>query len=432
MPVRRIEPDAGYAKLFDLLKPELSGDSEARAQHFRRFQELGFPNQRAEAWKYTSVKALAERAPSASRNIEVTREQVEPYVLGGDVWRMVFVNGVHVPALGNQVALPAGVAITSAEAAQAVDDEHGSAAQSLRALTALNAAFTRGGARIDVADGVIVEPFVQLLFVQVGDAAAMANPYNVVRVGAGAKLRMAETHVALADGGFTNLVNHFVVDDEGELVVDKLQLGRPGSALIGQSAMRIGREARLAQTTVTCGGALVRNESVAKIDGTEADLDLNGVYVPTAGEQVDTSIRIEHNAPNCESNQFYKGILGAGGHGVFAGKIFVDQVAQKTNAYQQNDNLMLSRDAEIDTKPELEIYADDVKCSHGATVGELDATGLFYLRSRGIERSTAEAILTFAFAGEVVERLTHEDSKHHARQAILDRLDGGDKLKELV
>jgi Fe-S cluster assembly protein SufD len=432
MPVRRIEPAADYTRLFDQVKGELAGDAELRNQSFARFQELGFPNQRAEAWKYTNLKALAETAPAAPAPVAVTLTDLEPYLLTGDVKRLVFVNGFLAADLSDCEGLPAGLTVASFDERVSHEGALLADAGAERSLTALNAAMAHGGAVVEVADGTDVTTTLQLVFVQAGDAAAMANPRNVVRVGAGAKLTMAETHVALADTGVLNMVNSFDVAEAGELTIDKLQFGRGRSVSIGQSVMRVAQEGRLAQTTVTAGGALVRNETFARLEGPKADLDLNGAYIPVKGEHVDTSIRIEHRAPDCPSNQFYKGILASGGHGVFAGKIFVDQAAQRTNAYQQNDNLMLARDAEIDTKPELEIYADDVKCSHGATVGELDDVGMFYLRSRGIDKETAQAILTFAFAGEVIERLAHEDSQHQARRAILARLAGGEKLGELI
>ncbi len=430
---RRIDPAPGYAALFDGVRASLPGATAARASSFARFAELGFPTTRAEAWKYTNLKPLAELAPKAPAAAAVTLADLDGYLLGGDVRRLVFVNGHLVPALSNVAGLPAGVRIETLDERVAVEPELLADVDDERSLTALNAAFAQGGAVIEVEAGADVAPVIQLVFVDAAaDAATFTNLRNRVVLGAGARLRLAETHVALGDGSVTNVVNHFAVADGADLGIDKLMFGGASGRNFGQSVMRVAQTAKLGQTTVVVGGALVRNESLAKLEGPNADLDLNGVYMPAGGEQVDTVIRIEHLAPSCESNQFYKGILSAGGHGVFAGKIFVDQAAQKTNAYQQNDNLMLSRDAELDTKPELEIYADDVKCSHGATVGELDENGLFYLRSRGIDKPTAEAILTFAFAGEVVERLHHEDSQHQARRALLTRLHGGDKLMELV
>ncbi len=327
MPVRRIEPAADYTRLFDQVKSELAGDAELRARSFARFQELGFPNQRAEAWKYTSLKSLAENAPAAPAPVAVTLADLEPYLLTGDVKRLVFVNGFLAAELSDIDGLPTGLTVASFD--ERVSHEGGLLADATaeRSLTALNAAMAHGGAVVEVADGTDVATPLQLLFVQAGDAAAMANPRNVVRVGAGAKLTMAETHVALSDTGVLNMVNSFEVGEAGELTVDKLQFGRGRSVSIGQTVMRVAQEARLAQTTVTAGGALVRNETFARLEGPKADLDLNGAYIPVKGEHVDTSIRIEHRAPDCPSNQFYKGILASGGHGVFAGKIFVDQAA---------------------------------------------------------------------------------------------------------
>ncbi len=430
---RRIDPAPGYAALFDRLAADLPGAVGGRRASFERFGRLGFPTTRAEAWKYTNLRALADLEPRAPHAVAPDLAELEPYLLTGDVRRLVFVNGRFVGSLSDMARLPSGLRVRTLAESLDGDADLPMDVDGERALTALNAALVQDGAVIEVEAEAEIAPAVQLLFVDAGnDADTLTNVRNRVVLGAGARLRMAETHLALGGGGIVNVVNDFAVAEGAELAIDKLMFGAAASRSFGQSVMRVAKAAKLGQTTIVAGGSLVRNESLAKLEGPNADLDLNGAYMPAKSEQVDTVIRVEHLAPNCESNQFYKGILAAGGHGVFAGKIFVDQVAQKTNAYQQNDNLMLSRDAEIDTKPELEIYADDVKCSHGATVGELDEQALFYLRSRGIDRQTAATILTFAFAGEVVERLHHEDSRHQARRALLGRLEGGEQLMELV
>jgi Fe-S cluster assembly protein SufD len=196
--------------------------------------------------------------------------------------------------------------------------------------------------------------------------------------------------------------------------------------------VRLAEGARLVQTVATLGGGLVRNETEARIEGSGVDCLLNGVYLARGREHVDNLIRVHHVAPGSHSNQFYKGVIDGRAHAVFAGKIIVHKDAQKTNAYQKNDNLLLSDDAEIDTKPELEIYADDVKCSHGATSGDLDPLALFYLRSRGLPRAQAESVLTFAFAAEVIGRFADETVRHQVRRAALTRLPGGAGLEELV
>ncbi|MEO1092497.1 MAG: Fe-S cluster assembly protein SufD [Pseudomonadota bacterium] len=433
MPIRHFDPAPGYAELFQAMRGALPGPADLRQESFERFAELGFPNLRAEAWKYTNLKPVAELAPSAPRPASLTVQDVADVFIGGDdVHRLVFVNGHLAKDLSSPVPVPAGLSITTLAEGLAVDPALLAEPQTDRALTALNAALAEGGAVIEVAAGTDVQPLVQLVFVTVGDGTTLTNVRNRVVLGAGARLRMAETHLAIGDGGVANIVNTITVGEGGSLDVDKLELGVGTSTLLAHTRARLARQARFSKTTVCVGGGLVRNETHAHLDGSEADLHLNGVYAPAAGEHVDTAIRVDHRAPNCESNQFYKGILAAGGHGVFAGKIFVDQVAQQTNAYQQNDNLMLARDAELDTKPELEIYADDVKCSHGATVGELDEASLFYLRSRGLDQAKARSLLTFAFAGEIIEKLVHEDSQHQARRALLGRLPGGHDLMELV
>ncbi|MGF1474902.1 MAG: Fe-S cluster assembly protein SufD [Geminicoccaceae bacterium] len=431
--IRRFEPSDGYPKLFQSLEGELRGAATLRREKFARFTELGFPNQRVEDWKYTGLSALAKLQPTRPAQVPVAYDAVEPYFLSDDdALRLVFVNGHLVSSLSATEHRIEGLSIRSLPDMVPEDQDILVDNDRERSLTALNAALAHGGAVIKLAAGVNVEPVIQLLFVSTGGPSAIASPRNHFELGDGASLKLAETHVALDGAGVTNLVNRCRLGDRADLIHDRLQLGAESSTLIGKTYVNIGVSARLRQTLATFGGALVRNETLGRIDGAEAELTLNGVYSPTGNEHVDNQIRIEHRAPNCESNQFYKGIMMGRSHAVFAGKILVEQAAQKTDAYQQNNNLLLSRDAEIDTKPELEIYADDVKCSHGATASDLDADGLFYLRSRGIDEPTARSLLTYAYASEVLERFDNEDVKHQARRALFNILPGGDRLMELV
>ena len=203
-------------------------------------------------------------------------------------------------------------------------------------------------------------------------------------------------------------------------------------SLIGRTTYRIAADARLTQSLATLGGGLVRNETEALVDGSGIELQLNGLYLTRGRQHVDNTIRVDHAKPGSVSDQFYKGVLDGEAHAVFAGKIVVRRDAQKTNAYQANNNLLLSPDVEIDTKPELEIFADDVKCSHGATAGELDERELFYLRSRGLDPATARSMLTFAFADEVLERFANPAIAAQARRELLRWLPGGAQLGELA
>jgi Fe-S cluster assembly protein SufD len=290
------------------------------------------------------------------------------------------------------------------------------------------------GCLIRLADAVGLERPVQLLFVAINqDRPVLINPRNVVIVGDGARLSLIESHVLLGTGGsLTNLVNHIVIGKGGELRHDRLQIGAAEGTLIGKTHYDASAGARLTQTLATLGGALVRNEVQAVVQGSGIEAQLNGIYFTRERQHVDNNILVDHAAPGSVSDQFYKGILDGHSQAVFAGKIVVRRDAQKTNAYQANNNLLLSPDAEIDTKPELEIFADDVKCSHGATAGELDERELFYLRSRGLDPATARSLLTFAFAGEVLERFASPAIARQARTTLLRSLPGGAGLEELA
>ena len=261
----------------------------------------------------------------------------------------------------------------------------------------------------------------------------MINPRNLVIVGDGARLELIESHVVLgaAAGTLTNLVNHVAVGKGAELRHDRLQMGEAIGTLIGKTHYEVAADARLTQTLATFGGALVRNEIGAVMQGAGIEAGFNGMYFTRGRQHVDNNILVDHAAPGSVSDQFYKGILDGQSRAVFAGKIIVRRAAQKTNAYQANNNLLLSPDAEIDTKPELEIFADDVKCSHGATAGELDEHELFYLRSRGLDPATARSVLTFAFAGAVLERFANPGAARQAKAALLQGLPGGAALEEL-
>jgi Fe-S cluster assembly protein SufD len=301
-------------------------------------------------------------------------------------------------------------------------------------FNALNDAFVADGCVIRLPDGAVLEQPAQLLFVSIGgEAPTLINSRNVVIMGDGTRLNLVESHVIL--GGrhsLTNLINHVVVGRGAELRHDRLQIGATEGVLVGRTRYDISADARLTQSLATIGGALVRNEIHASMQGSGIEATLNGIYFTRDRQHVDNHILVDHAAPGSVSEQFYKGILDDSSQAVFAGRIVVRREAQKTNAYQRNNNLLLSPDAEIDTKPELEIFADDVKCSHGATAGELDERELFYLRSRGLDVATARSVLTFAFAGEVLERFGHPAIARQAKAGLLSRLPGGAALGELA
>lgn len=438
---RAIEPVPAFAEAFAQARGRLPGEGEIRqlrSESLERFLAAGIPTPRVEAWKYTNVARIANQPMALAPKAGVGLNDVAALTAGGPkARRLIFVNGHVMPELCHVESLPAGARVMSlGRALQQMPDRVRAAleeAQDDRSFTALNTAFAASGAWIELGEGVTLGEPLQLLFITVGQpAAVMSHPRNVIRLGAGARLSLIESHVGIGDGHcLTNLVSQIRVGEEAVLEHDRLELQRDGTSHIGKSFIDLGPRARYRQTVATLGGALVRNESEVRLLGEGIECLLNGTYMPQGREQVDNLIRVHHLKPNCHSDQFYKGVVDDEAHAVFAGKIIVHRDAQKTNAFQKNDNLLLSDEAEVDTKPELEIYADDVKCSHGATVGDLDPRSLFYLRSRGLDRRSAESLLIFAFAAEVIARFADPTVQRQARHAVAERLAGGAALREL-
>lgn len=441
---RTIEPAPTYGRAFDAVRDRLPGAklpalADWRRASFARFAEQGIPTTRSEAWKYTNITRLAAAPLALAPKPVIRLEAIAPHLAGGPrARRLIFVNGHVMPELSHVESLPTGVRICSlARALEAEPERVAGVLQDVeddRSFTALNAAFAGAGSWIEVADGVTVDEPLQLLFLTLGHAEPfMSHPRSVIRLGRDARLRVIESHVGLGDGqSLTNLVAQIDLGPGAVLEQDRIEQVGAEATHIGKSYIRLAEGAKLAQTVATMGGGLVRNETEARIVGSGVECLLNGVYLARGKEHVDNLIRVHHMAPGSHSDQFYKGVIDERAHAVFAGKIIVHKDAQKTNAYQKNDNLLLSDDAEIDTKPELEIYADDVKCSHGATSGDLDPLALFYLRSRGLSKATAASVLTFAFAAEVIERFADETVRHLVREMALARLPGGAELMELA
>ena len=297
----------------------------------------------------------------------------------------------------------------------------------------LNAAFADCGAVIKIDAGHELDDPIELLFVSTDDRAErMINPRILIELGDGASLDLIETHLFGEQSSLlTNLVTRCTIGEGAKLRHDRLQIGDTGGRFIGRFDCDIGSGASLVQTLATLGGGFVRNEIAARLNGTGIEAQFNGLYLTRTGQHIDNMLQIDHTAPGSVSDQYYKGVLDGRARAAFAGKIHVHQAAQQTNAYQTNNNLLLSADAEINTKPELEIYADDVKCSHGATAGELDERELFYLRSRGLDPKPARTMLTFAFADEVLERFASPHLLGMAKRDMLRWLPGGDILADM-
>ncbi len=444
MSTRHVPPVPAFADLFASKRTALPGSGTAvldqwRDARFSRFAKTGFPTQRVEQWKYTNLPKAANVAMGLASRPEIRLDDVQRFFAGGPLaWRLIFVNGHLAHELSHAGGVPDGVVIKGID--QLLRDEpervvaaFGQTSES-NSLAELNAAFLASGAWIEVPDDVQVDRPIQLLFLTLGESGAvMTHPRIVLKLGRRASAHLIESHVGVRDGHcLTNLVADYEIGDEARLVHDRLQLGAAGTSFVGLNRIRVGARAELKQTLATLGGDLVRNETDMHLVGSFVEAQLNGVYMPIGSEHVDNVIRVHHEQPDGHSDQFYKGVALDRAKAAFAGKIFVYKDAQRTNAFQQNSNMLLSDDAEIDSKPELEIYADDVKCSHGATCGELDAVALFYLRSRGLSRAEAESLLTYAFAAEVIERFADPTVVKLAQEYLIARTPGAANLTDML
>ncbi|MFB3915910.1 MAG: Fe-S cluster assembly protein SufD [Terriglobales bacterium] len=412
------EQRAKYLESFDDLLKRSAGPGwlrSLREEAYAQFSQLGFPTLRTEDWRFTSVAAIAEKSftPAAEGRGQLSARALKPFRVGGLGAQLVFVNGRFARELSVLGSLPHGVkagSLAQAIATQAdVVESHLGRYAEFRddAFTALNTAFIQDGAFINVPRGTIVEHPIAVLFVSIGDAGPqMVHPRNLIIVGEDSQVSVIEDYVSINTGVFFgNIVTELVAGDAA--VVSHYMLEREDEQAYNISTLRThqGRSANLASHSVLLGGALVRNNVHPVLAGEGGDCLINGLFIGRNRQHMDNYMKVEHASPHCGSRQFYNGILDDYARGVFHGRIIVHKDAQKTDAKQTNRNLLLSDNAQIDTKPQLEIYADDVKCTHGATIGQISEEALFYMRSRGLEEKQARALLLFAFASESLERM---------------------------
>ena len=406
--------------------------ADLQAQGFSRFSALGFPTTKLERWRFTNVSAIASSDFALGEAEEVESSAVTSYELEGVVGpQLVFVNGHFTAELSRTNDLPAGVEIGSlAEALTSKPEtvlEHlGSLAQfNSQPFIALNTAFLHDGAIVHVSDHAIIEMPLHLLFLTTDAPDQMNHPRVLVIAGENSQVRVVESYAGLGNARyFTNAVTEVVVRDSA--VVDHYKLIRDSGAAyhVGSTHVRLGRSSSFSSHSITLGGELVCNDVDAELMGEGGDCTLNGLYLVDARRLVDNHTTIRHMNPHCTSHELYKGILNDEARGVFNGKIIVAIDAQKTDAKQTNKALLLSEDAQINTKPELEIFADDVKCTHGATVGQLDEDALFYLRSRGLELDQARSVLIHAFASDLLQRITIDSIRSQLDAILLQQLRG--------
>jgi Fe-S cluster assembly protein SufD len=399
-----------------------------RQQGMARFQALGFPTMKNEDWHFTSVAPIAERTfrPAAAGGT-IEKTDIDRFNFGESGWNtLVFVNGAFSKDLSSSAALGNKVRVTSLassiKAGTAGIDRHVGkiATYEQHAFTALNTAFMNDGAFIEIGAEAVVEQPIHLLFFS--DAEGVSHPRNLIVTARHSRATVIESYVSLGNSAyFTNAVTEISLGEGSHLDHYKLQRESESAFHVGTVQVRQERDSQLHSFSLAVGGSLARTNIYTSLDGDAATCTLNGLYLTDGAQHVDNQTSIEHIAPNCPSHELYKGVLDGRSHGVFNGKVYVHPEAQKTDGKQSNNNLLLSPTARVDTKPQLEIFADDVKCTHGATVGRLDELAMFYLNSRGIGPETARILLTYAFAADVLETIELEPLRVQLEKMVLAR-----------
>jgi len=407
-----------------------------RREGIARFADVGFPGAKDEEWRFTPVGPIARTpfAPARPPAIPVARADLDPYLFGHPEWAtLVFVNGQFAPALSTRPTLPGGAEVLTLAEAMATRAELVEAHLGKHALAdttpfaALNQAFVADGAVVHVPAGVELANPIHLVFVASGDAAGtVTHPRNLLVVERGARAAVVESYVSLGDGTyFTNTVTEGSLGRGAWLEHARIQRESEAAYHIGYSHIDQDQDSHYRSFTLAMGALLARHNLHARLGAPHVETLMYGLAL-TRGEQLaDNHTAIFHDHPNCNSWEVYKSVLDDKSRGVFNGKVFVTPEAQKTDAKQTNRNLLLSPDAKVDTKPQLEIFADDVKCTHGATVGQIDEIAYFYCQSRGIPRERAQTMLTCAFAAEVVDEIAIQPVREYLTALVTQRL-GGD------
>jgi len=401
--------------------------AKTRDSALATFERLGFPTTKLEEWRFTPIGPITEKHFTlAVDGIEAAKGLTTP--LATDAAFAVCVNGRFVPALSSLAALPKGVQVQSLEAVLAsnpalVEPYLTKVAKTdQQTFTALNTAFLRDGVVISLAPHVVVEHPIEVIFAAVADGKpTVCHPRFLIVAGEGSQARIVERYVGSGQT-FTNAITEVVLG--ASAVIDHYKVQEESSDAYHLAGMYLhgARNGNFSSHSLTFGGAIVRNDVIAVLDGEGIDCTLNGLYLGGGKQLIDNHTTIDHAQPHCGSHEVYKGILADQSRAVFNGKIVVRIDAQKTDAKQTNKALLLSDDATINTKPQLEIFANDVKCTHGAAIGQLDEDAIFYLRSRGLRYNEARAMLIHAFANDILSRVKIASVREHLEATLSARL----------
>ncbi len=405
---------------------------DVRINAIKNFETKGFPTKKEEAWKYTSLNQILKNDfsvfPKQESSVEFS--DVKKYFLHEiDTYKIVFIDGVFSSFLskttheGLDVCLMSS-ALNMQKYKQNIDMFFNKIANVDESLTSLNTAFAKEGAYINIPKNKIVEKPIEILNFSTGtEVALMLQPRNLIIVGENAQVQIMERHQSLNQNPvLTNSVTEIFAEKNAIVDFYKIQNDIDTANLIDNTYVSQQQQSTVSVNTYSFGGNLTRNNLNFYHFGEHITSNLNGITIISEQQHVDHYTLVHHAQPNCESHQDYKGIFNEKSTGVFNGKIFVEKEAQKTNAFQKSNNILLSDKASINAKPQLEIFADDVKCSHGCTIGQLDETAMFYMQQRGIPKKEAKALLMYAFSNSVIQKIKIPELKNRITKIIATRL----------
>lgn len=404
---------------------------EVRSEAIKMFENQGFPSKRDEAWKYTSLNSVLKHDYSVfpkQENVLDYKEIKRYFIHDIDTYKIIFIDGKYSSQLSQTTHDGIDVCLMSAALSKPkyriLIDNYFNKAATKDSISSLNTAFSQEGAYIHIPKNKVVEKPIQIIHFSTGnESALMLQPRNLIIVDENSHVQIIERHQSLTENAvLTNSVTEIFANKRAIVDYYKIQNDKQSASLIDNTFIKQKRESHVSVHTFSFGGKLTRNNLNFYQEGERIDSTLKGVTIIGDNQHVDHNTLVHHIEPNCESHQDYKGIFADKSTGVFNGKVVVDKIAQKTNAFQANNNILLSDKASINTKPQLEIFADDVKCSHGCTIGQLDDSAMFYMRSRGIPEKEAKGLLMFAFSNNVLDSVKIPEIKQRITKIIATKL----------
>ncbi|MEP5255904.1 Fe-S cluster assembly protein SufD [Winogradskyella rapida] len=404
---------------------------DIRTEAIKTFEAEGFPTKKLEAWKYTSLNSVLKQDYSVfpKQDNEIEFKDVKKYFIHDiDAYKIIFIDGKYASHLSQTTHDGLDVCLMSAALTKpkykVIIDNYFNKIAKKDGLSSLNTAFAYEGAYINIPKNKVVDKPIQIIHFSTGnEAAVMLQPRNLIIVNENAHVQIIERHQSLTDNPvLTNSVTEIFTNKRAIVDYYKIQNDKQTASIIDNTFINQKQESLAKVHTFSFGGKLVRNNLEFYQNGERIDSTMKGITVIGDKQHVDHNTLVHHIEPNCESHQDYKGIFDDKSTGVFNGKVVVEKLAQKTNAFQANNNILVSDKASINTKPQLEIFADDVKCSHGCTIGQLDESAMFYLRSRGIPEKEAKALLMFAFSNTVLDSVKIPEIKNRITKIIANKL----------